>query len=102
MIKKEIAKDKSLEELLVLADELARGYFRQGLNCTECVLRAVMDIYETDTPASFDLVFMRESLFADGAEYLAYDAEQDGWYISGPIESADKAVEILRAAGALG
>ena len=30
MIKKEIAKDKSLEELLVLADELARGYFRQG------------------------------------------------------------------------
>jgi len=50
MIKKEIAKDKSLEELLVLADELARGYFRQGLNCTECVLRAVMDIYETGLP----------------------------------------------------
>lgn len=62
----------------------------------------VMDIYDVETPASFDLVFMRESVFADGAEYLMYDEEQDGWYISGPIETADRAVEILRAAGALG
>jgi len=62
----------------------------------------VMDIYDTETPASFDLVFAKESLFADGAEYLKYDEEQDGWYIAGPIETAEKAIEILRAAGALG
>lgn len=49
-MKKEIAKDKNIEELMALAEELARGYFRQGLNCTECVVRAVMDIYETGLP----------------------------------------------------
>lgn len=62
----------------------------------------VVDVYDVETPASFDLVFMKESLFADGAEYLKYDEEQDGWYIAGPVESAEKALEILRAAGALG
>ena len=35
---------------MVLADELGRGYFRQGLNCTECVLRTFMDIYEVEFP----------------------------------------------------
>ena len=49
-MRKEIAKDKSLEELMALADELGRGYFRQGLNCAECVLRTVMDIYECNVP----------------------------------------------------
>lgn len=49
-MRKEIAKDKSLEELMALADELGRAYFRQGLNCAECVLRSFMDIYECDVP----------------------------------------------------
>lgn len=49
-MRKDIAKDKSLEELMALADELGRGYFRQGLNCAECVLRTVMDIYECNVP----------------------------------------------------
>ena len=49
-MRKEIAKDKSLEELMALAEELGRGYFRQGLNCAECVLRSFMDIYEVNVP----------------------------------------------------
>lgn len=49
-MRKEIAKDKSLEELMALADELSRGYFRQGLNCAECVLRTFMDIYDCGVP----------------------------------------------------
>ncbi|MBR5315171.1 MAG: C_GCAxxG_C_C family protein [Firmicutes bacterium] len=49
-MKKEIAKDKNTEELMALADELARGYFKQGLNCTECIVRVMMDIYETNLP----------------------------------------------------
>jgi len=49
-MRKEIAKGKSLEELMALADELGRGYFRQGLNCAECVLRTFMDIYEVNLP----------------------------------------------------
>ena len=48
--RKDIAKDKNLEELMELADSLSRGYFRQGLNCTECVVRTFMDIYETGLP----------------------------------------------------
>ena len=49
-MKKEIAQGKNLEELMALADELSRGYFRQGLNCAECVLRSFMDIYEVNVP----------------------------------------------------
>lgn len=49
-MRKEALKDKSLEELMALADEISRGYFRQGLNCAECVLRTFMDIYEVDMP----------------------------------------------------
>ena len=47
-MKRPIAENKTTEELMVLADELGRGYFRQGLNCTECVLRTFMDIYEVE------------------------------------------------------
>lgn len=33
-----------------IAEDTARGYFRQGLNCTECVLKTYMDLYETGMP----------------------------------------------------
>ena len=49
-MKKPIAENKTTEELMVLADELGRGYFKQGLNCAECVLRTFMDIYEVNLP----------------------------------------------------
>lgn len=62
----------------------------------------VADVYDTETPVSLDLVFKKDSIFADGAEYLGFDEEMDGYYISGPVESAERVVEILRAAGALG
>ena len=48
--KKEIIMGKTLEEKLAIADEIGRGYFRQGLNCTECVLKTFMDMYDTDLP----------------------------------------------------
>ena len=35
---------------MALADEIGRGYFRQGLNCAECVLRTFMDVYEVNVP----------------------------------------------------
>ena len=49
-MKKEIAENKNFDELMALADEIGRGYFRQGLNCAECVLRTFMDIYEVNVP----------------------------------------------------
>lgn len=49
-MEKEIIKGKTLEEKMETADEISRGYFRQGLNCTECVLKTFMDMYDTELP----------------------------------------------------
>lgn len=49
-MEKEIIKGKTLEEKIQIADEISRGYFRQGLNCTECVLRTFLDMYDTELP----------------------------------------------------
>ena len=38
---------KTVEELMKEAEELGRGYFRQGLNCSECVLRSFLDMHGT-------------------------------------------------------
>ena len=61
----------------------------------------VADLYDIETPASLNLVFRKGSVFADGAEYLAYDVDAKGFYLSGPVESAEQAKALLRAAGAL-
>lgn len=50
MKEKEILAGKTLEEKIQIAEDTARGYFRQGLNCTECVLETYMDLYETGMP----------------------------------------------------
>lgn len=47
---KEIVVDKTKDERIQIAQEIAKNYFRQGLNCTECVLRTYMDLYETGMP----------------------------------------------------
>ena len=39
-------KGNSTEERMEMAAESARGYFRQGLNCAECVVKAFMEVYE--------------------------------------------------------
>ena len=49
-MEKEIIKGKTLEEKMAVADEISRGYFRQGLNCTECVMKTFMDMYDTELP----------------------------------------------------
>ena len=61
----------------------------------------VMDIYEPGPSVSIDLVFDKNGVRIDGAEYLSYDEELDGWYISGEIESGERLYEILKNAGAL-
>ena len=42
----------TLEERMDEAERLGKDYFRQGLNCSECVLRTFMDLHETDLPES--------------------------------------------------
>ena len=43
---------KTLEERMDEAESRGKDYFRQGLNCSECVLRTFMDMHETDLPES--------------------------------------------------
>jgi len=42
----------TLEERMDEAERRGKDYFRQGLNCSECVLRTFMDMHETDLPES--------------------------------------------------
>jgi len=79
------------------------GYLAASADCEKLAEGEwVADLYDVEAPVSLDLVFKKDSVFADGAEYLAYDAESDGYYLAGPVESAERVTEILRAAGALG
>lgn len=41
---------KTLEERMAMAVDISKGYFRQGLNCSECVLRTFMDMHDTEIP----------------------------------------------------
>ena len=41
---------KTLEERMDEAESRGREYFKQGLNCSECVLRTFMDMHETGLP----------------------------------------------------
>ena len=50
MVEKEVCQGKSLEEKMALAEEIAKSYFRVGLNCSECVVRTFLDMYEIDLP----------------------------------------------------
>lgn len=40
----------SQEEIITTAEQIAKGYFKQGLNCSECVLRTFMDMHDIDLP----------------------------------------------------
>ncbi len=41
---------KTTEELMQDAETIAKNYFKQGLNCSECVFRTIMDLNETGLP----------------------------------------------------
>lgn len=60
------------------------AYLEAGEDCEKLSEKEwVMDLYQGEKPISLDLVFNGKSVFADGAEYLKYDEEMDGWYIAG-------------------
>lgn len=41
---------KTTDELMQEAENIAMGYFKQGLNCSECVFRTILDMNETGLP----------------------------------------------------
>ena len=91
---------------LILTQEEKKAllaYLEAGEDCEKLSEKEwVMDLYQGEKPISLDLVFNGKSVFADGAEYLKYDEEMDGWYIAGPVETAEEVLDLLRQAGALG
>ncbi|WPC44296.1 hypothetical protein [Clostridium sp. JS66] len=44
----DIKQNKTIEDLMTEAESIARNYFRQGLNCSECVYRTILDLYQPD------------------------------------------------------
>ncbi|MBV7274737.1 C_GCAxxG_C_C family protein [Clostridium sp. PL3] len=40
----------AIEAKMAEAETTARNYFRQGLNCSECVYQTILDLYETNLP----------------------------------------------------
>lgn len=42
--------DISLNEMMEKAEAAAKGYFREGLNCSECVFQSFLDLGLTDLP----------------------------------------------------
>ena len=49
----------TLEERMDEAERRGKDYFRQGLNCSECVLRTFMDMHETGLPESIIRLWRR-------------------------------------------
>ena len=43
---------KTVEEKMAMAAEISKGYFRVGLNCSECILRTFLDMHDTDLAES--------------------------------------------------
>lgn len=60
----------------------------------------VVDIYEPEPAVSLNIVFEDDAIRVDGAEYMAFSEELDGWYISGSVPNVDALEKILRDAGA--
>ena len=60
----------------------------------------VADLYDLEKPISLDLVFIKSGVAVDGAAYLEYDEEMDGWYMGQRIDQPDVIIEALGQAGA--
>jgi len=42
--------ESNIEEMMEKAEAAAKGYFREGLNCSECVFQSFLDLGLTDLP----------------------------------------------------
>lgn len=43
-------KENNTTDIIQEAEQRAKNYFRQGLNCSECVLQTILDLNETGLP----------------------------------------------------
>ena len=62
----------------------------------------VVDFYEHEPPISLDVTLGKDCLFVEGAFYLCFNEEMDGWYIGERIEQPEPVLRALTEAGALG
>lgn len=57
----------------------------------------VVDLYDADPPLSLELAFEQGGVRVLAAESLAYDEEQAGYYLAGPVEDAVQIAQALLA-----
>ncbi len=46
----------------------------------------VLDLFDLDAPVTLDIVLDRRGAHVEGAAFLSFDEEMDGWYMDAPIE----------------
>ena len=61
----------------------------------------VLDLYAISRPMSLDLVLEANGVRADGAFFLGFDEEMDGYFLADPVEDPADVLHALQEAGAL-
>ncbi|HIU33657.1 MAG TPA: hypothetical protein IAB02_03755 [Candidatus Pullichristensenella excrementigallinarum] len=61
----------------------------------------ILDLYGLSRPMTLDLVIETNGVRVDGAFFLGYDEEMDGYFLTDPVENPADVLRALQEAGAL-
>ena len=89
-------------KLRLTEEQLAQlnAYLDAGEDCERLSTReAVLDLYDIEKPVSMNIVFVKGGIAIDGAAYLLFSAEDDGYYMGDRIMEADTVRDALLEAG---
>ena len=76
------------------------AYLDAGEDCERLSTReAVLDLYDIEKPVSMNIVFVKGGIAIDGAAYLLFSTEDDGYYMGERIMDADTVRDVLLEAG---
>ena len=86
---------------MVLNIDIARlkAFLEQNPDC-EMIAEGeyVADIYDCEKPLTLNLAFSKDACEVMAAAYLAYDEEQDGWYMTERTEDINEIEAALKSA----
>lgn len=89
-------------KLRLTEEQLAQlnAYLDAGEDCERLSSReAVLDLYDIEKPISMNIVFVKGGIAIDGAAYLRFSVEDDGYYMGDRIMAADTVRDALLEAG---
>ena len=55
----------------------------------------VLDLYDLEAPVTLDVVLDKRGAQVEGAAYLSFDEEMDGWYMDAPMEREEDVREAI-------